>query len=60
MLKQTLAIAAVAEQLVIASAIAQQPAIKRTPLQTVDFPAGYNVVSIAGTHDGVRVIGGFA
>ena len=65
MLKQTLAIAAVAAPLVIASAIAQQPAIKRTPLQTVDFPAGYNVVtaiaevpagSCAGrhTHPGVE------
>ena len=65
MLKQTLAIAAVAAPLVIASAIAQQSAIKRTPLQTVDFPAGYNVVtaiaevpagSCAGrhTHPGVE------
>jgi quercetin dioxygenase-like cupin family protein len=64
-LKQTLAIAAVAAPLVIASAMAQQPAIKRTPLQTVDFPAGYNVVtaiaevpagSCAGrhTHPGVE------
>jgi quercetin dioxygenase-like cupin family protein len=60
-----LAIAAVAGPLVIASAMAQQPAIKRTPLQTVDFPAGYNVVtaiaevpagSCAGrhTHPGVE------
>lgn len=66
MLKQTLALAAVAAPLVIASAMAQQPAIKRTPLQTVDFPAGYNVVtaiaevpagSCAGrhTHPGVEL-----
>ena len=28
------------------AALAQQSGIKRTPLQTVDFPAGYNVVSV--------------
>ena len=27
------------------TAFAQQSGIKRTPLQTVDFPAGYNVVT---------------
>jgi quercetin dioxygenase-like cupin family protein len=37
--------AAVAAPVIAVSALAQQPTIKRTPLQTVDFPAGYNVVS---------------
>jgi quercetin dioxygenase-like cupin family protein len=44
-LKKSLIIAAAVAPLVIVSAVAQQSAIKRTPLQTVDFPAGYNVVS---------------
>jgi quercetin dioxygenase-like cupin family protein len=44
-LKKSLIIAAAVAPVVIASAVAQQSAIKRTPLQTVDFPAGYNVVS---------------
>ena len=26
-------------------AIAQQPGIKRTPLQKLDFPAGYNTIT---------------
>ncbi|MBX9647620.1 MAG: cupin domain-containing protein, partial [Xanthobacteraceae bacterium] len=26
-------------------AVAQQPGIKRTPLQKLDFPAGYNTVT---------------
>jgi quercetin dioxygenase-like cupin family protein len=62
--KKSLIIAAIVAPVVV-SAIAQQPAIKRTPLQTVDFPAGYNVVtaiaevpagSCAGrhTHPGVE------
>ena len=38
-------VAAVVAPVVIVSAIAQQPAIKRTPLQTVDFPPGFNTVS---------------
>jgi quercetin dioxygenase-like cupin family protein len=42
--KALIAVAAVVPVIVV-SAIAQQPSIKRTPLQTVDFPAGYNVVS---------------
>ena len=29
----------------VGSAVAQQASIKRTPLQKVEFPAGYNVVS---------------
>ncbi len=45
MLRKTLISAAVAASAIAASAVAQQSAIKRTPLQTVDFPAGYNVVS---------------
>jgi quercetin dioxygenase-like cupin family protein len=43
--KKSLIIAAAAATVIAASAVAQQAAIKRTPLQTVDFPAGYNVVS---------------
>ena len=45
MLKRSLIIAAVVAPVVIVSAVAQQSNIKRTPLQTVDFPPGYNVVS---------------
>ena len=45
MLKKSLIAAAAAVPLVAITALAQQSAIKRTPLQTVDFPAGYNVVS---------------
>jgi quercetin dioxygenase-like cupin family protein len=44
-LKKSLIVAAAVVPVVVVSAIAQQSAIKRTPLQTVDFPAGYNVVS---------------
>jgi quercetin dioxygenase-like cupin family protein len=44
-LKKSLIIAAAVAPLVIVSAIAQQSAIKRTQLQTVDFPPGFNVVS---------------
>jgi quercetin dioxygenase-like cupin family protein len=43
--KKSLIIAAVVAPVVVVSAVAQQSAIKRTPLQTVDFPTGYNVVS---------------
>ncbi len=45
MLKKSLIIAAAVAPIVIVSAVAQQSAIKRTPLQTVDFPPGFNVVS---------------
>lgn len=45
--------AAIAVPLIAVSAVAQQSANKRTPLQTVDFPPGYNVISvIAELHDG--------
>jgi quercetin dioxygenase-like cupin family protein len=44
-LKKSLIIAAVTAPVVIVSAFAQQSTIKRTPLQTVDFPPGFNVVS---------------
>jgi quercetin dioxygenase-like cupin family protein len=46
MLKKSLIIAAVVAPIVALSAMAQQPAIKRTVLQTVDFPPGFNVVSV--------------
>lgn len=45
MLRKALITAAIAVPVIAASAFAQQSAIKRTPLQTVDFPAGYNVVT---------------
>jgi quercetin dioxygenase-like cupin family protein len=45
MLRKSLIAAAVVAPVIAVSAIAQQSGIKRTPLQTVDFPAGYNVVS---------------
>src|SRR5258708_25456572 len=44
-LKKSLIIEAAVAPVVIVSAVAQQSAIKRTPLQTVDFPPGYNVVT---------------
>jgi quercetin dioxygenase-like cupin family protein len=44
-LKRLLIIAAAVAPVVAVSALAQQSGIKRTPLQTVDFPPGYNVVS---------------
>jgi quercetin dioxygenase-like cupin family protein len=43
--QKSLIIAVAVAPAVVASALAQQSAIKRTPLQTVDFPPGYNVVS---------------
>jgi quercetin dioxygenase-like cupin family protein len=46
MFKNSFVTAAIALPFMAVSAAAQQSAIKRTPLQTVDFPAGYNVVSI--------------
>ncbi len=45
MLRKGLITAAVAVPVIAVSALAQQSGIKRTPLQTVDFPPGYNVVS---------------
>jgi quercetin dioxygenase-like cupin family protein len=44
-LKKALVAAAIVAPFIVASAVAQQPTIKRTPLQTVDFPPGYNVIS---------------
>jgi quercetin dioxygenase-like cupin family protein len=44
-LRKALIVAAIVAPVVAVSAVAQQSAIKRTPLQTVDFPAGYNVVT---------------
>lgn len=46
MLKKLLIAAAVVAPVIAVSALAQQSGVKRTVLQTVDFPAGYNVVSV--------------
>jgi quercetin dioxygenase-like cupin family protein len=43
--KKVLVIAAIVAPAVVVSALAQQAAIKRTPLQTVDFPPGFTTVS---------------
>ena len=45
MLKKSLVIAAAVVPVVVATAVAQQPTIKRTPLQTVDFPPGFTTVT---------------
>ena len=45
MLKKSLIVVAAVAPVVVVSAVAQQSNIKRTPLQTVDFPPGYNVES---------------
>jgi quercetin dioxygenase-like cupin family protein len=45
-LRKALITAAVIVPVIAVSSVAQQSGIKRTPLQTVDFPAGYNVVSV--------------
>jgi quercetin dioxygenase-like cupin family protein len=44
--RKALVTAAIVVPVIAVSAVAQQSGIKRTPLQTVDFPAGYNVVSV--------------
>jgi quercetin dioxygenase-like cupin family protein len=44
-LRKALITAAIVAPLIAVSAVAQQSGIKRTPLQSVDFPAGYTVVS---------------
>jgi quercetin dioxygenase-like cupin family protein len=65
-LRKALTTAAIVAPLIAVSAVAQQSGIKRTPLQSVEFPAGYTVVSgiaeiapghCAGrhTHPGVEV-----
>jgi quercetin dioxygenase-like cupin family protein len=41
-----LAVACVAVTAFVASAIAQQPAIKRTVLRSIDYPAGYTTVTV--------------
>jgi quercetin dioxygenase-like cupin family protein len=43
--KKLLIAVAVVAPVIAVSALAQQAGVKRTVLQTVDFPAGYNVVS---------------
>jgi hypothetical protein len=43
---KALVTAVVVAPIIAVAALAQQSGIKRTPLQTVDFPAGYNVVSV--------------
>jgi quercetin dioxygenase-like cupin family protein len=45
-LRKALITAAVVLPAIAVSASAQQTGIKRLPLQTVDFPPGYNVVSV--------------
>jgi quercetin dioxygenase-like cupin family protein len=45
MFKRTLVIAAFTLPVLLAPVFAQQSGIKRTPLQTVDFPAGFQTVS---------------
>ena len=37
---------AITAPVIVVSAVAQQGGLKRTPLQTVDFPPGYEVVSV--------------
>jgi quercetin dioxygenase-like cupin family protein len=46
MFTKALVTAAAIVPVIAVAAFAQQSGIKRTPLQTVDFPAGYNVVSV--------------
>jgi quercetin dioxygenase-like cupin family protein len=43
---KVLAIACVTVSAVVVSAIAQQPAIKRTVLRSIDYPAGYTTVTV--------------
>lgn len=45
MLKRVLIVTAIMAPVAVVTAAAQQPTIKRTPLQSVDFPPGYNAVS---------------
>ena len=42
---KVLAIAPLAVPVILASAMAQQPSIKRTVLRSIDFPAGYTTVT---------------
>ena len=43
---KVLAIACVTVPVIVVSAIAQQPAIKRTILRSIDYPAGYTTVTV--------------
>ena len=43
---KVLAIACVTVPAIAVSAIAQQPAIKRTVLRSIDYPAGYTTVTV--------------
>jgi quercetin dioxygenase-like cupin family protein len=45
MFKKTLVIASIITPIVVASAIAQQAGIKRTPIRTIEFPPGYTTVT---------------
>ena len=45
MLRKSLIAVVIAAPVIAVSALAQQSPIKRTPLQTVDYPAGYTTVS---------------
>jgi quercetin dioxygenase-like cupin family protein len=42
---KVLAIVPLAAPVILASAMAQQPSIKRTVLRSIDFPAGYTTVT---------------
>jgi quercetin dioxygenase-like cupin family protein len=44
-LNKSLVIAAVVAPVIVVSAVAQQGGIKRTPLQTVEFPPGFTTVT---------------
>ena len=43
---KVLAIACVTVSAIVVSAIAQQPAIKRTVLRSIDYPTGYTTVTV--------------
>jgi len=45
LMMKVLAIACVTMPAIVVSAIAQQPAIKRTVLRSIDYPAGYTTVT---------------
>jgi quercetin dioxygenase-like cupin family protein len=45
MFKRSMAIASVATAVGFASALAQQPSIKRTPVGSIDFPPGFTTVT---------------
>ena len=45
MFKKALIIASIVTPVIVASAIAQQAGIKRTPIRTIDYPPGYTTVT---------------